>query len=218
MFITKHALTKVELKPFYSGVLTSKSSTQPHIYTGHQVISSVVPDRCRCREFPRWQQQRMGHIHQCPTSDQGFWMRKDFPWFKATIFVFSPKRICALFLCIWMLTYFMTCCFFSYAHIMYESQCSMNIRVFACVLEGWLASCYPSWFRSINWFGRFGLTIRSNYNKTSNKWPCEMIHSFCLHMQIYCTGDLVPTRILGMTIWTLMSYKICQVIRLCYWM
>lgn len=81
-----------------------------YIYTGHQVISSVVPDRCRCREFPRWQQQRMGHIHQCPTSDQGFWMRKDFPWFKAIIFVFSPKRICALFL--WMLTYFMNCCFF----------------------------------------------------------------------------------------------------------
>ena len=137
MFITKHALTKVELKPFYSGVLTSKSSTQPHIYTGHQVISSVVPDRCRCREFPRWQQQRMGHIHQCPTSDQAFWMRKDFPWFKAItyFFFFAKANLCTIFVYL-NVNVFHDLLFFSYAHIMYESQCTMNVRVFACVLEG----------------------------------------------------------------------------------
>jgi len=98
---------------------------------------------------------------------------------------------------------------FSYAHIMYESQCTMNIRVFACVLEGWLASCYPSWFRSINWFGRFGLTFFGSgqiatRQVTSDHMKWYRVSAFIcgyiadiLHRR---PRDLVSTGILGMTI------------------
>ena len=92
---------------------------------------------------------------------------------------------------------------------MYESHCTMNIRVFACVLEGWLASCYPSWFRSINWFGRFGLTFFGSgqiatRQVTSDHMKWYRVSAFIcgyiadiLHRR---PRDLVSTGILGMTI------------------